>query len=109
MKCRHWDKNEIPSFGLGDEPQCAFNKKGHFVNDNWNCKALRELRSEALNNEQSNNDQTYALFPYDDSGKMVLLSYYKHRGETMGFWIVDNGYCIPGTENEALDWKKVKR
>lgn len=100
MKCRHGKKD-----WTGQDPKCAFDEDGNFLKDNWNCILLDKLRNDA--NEIWSEDNHCAILPY--SGEFIILSYYKHRGRTNGFWILSEDEIRQGTEKEAeeyLGWKE---
>ncbi len=95
--CRHgkktWD---------GDDAHCAFTLEGKFIKDNWNCILLDKLRELGESNEVWSNDEhcTVIGFGAEDS-RFAILSYYKHRGKTDGFWVVNSGVIREGTEADA--------
>jgi hypothetical protein len=98
MECRHWKK--IPE-SFGSKPRCAFDKKGRFNRNNWNCNLVAELR-EYEKRVQIWNDDNY-LTVIRNNGVFVVFSHYKHRGKTDGFWIIDGEKLRRGTEKDAKE------
>ena len=86
----------------GSAPNCAFDERGVFSSDNWNCATMNELRKIAEEREQWNEDQYIAAIPIIGEGTFVVLSWYKHRGRTEGAWFVDGGVMIPLVLEKAI-------
>lgn len=85
----------------GDDPKCAFNENGNFMedfDDNWNCETLNQLRSIAHDNDLAifSNDEWAAVIPY--RGSFIFLQWYKHRGRTHYVHILNNTYDLPTTD-----------
>lgn len=67
----------------GDNPICAFDSKGKFKVNNWNCATMNKLRDIAENNNDvrydcSNEEKTAVL---DIDGGILILNWYKDRGK----------------------------
>ena len=110
MPCFHWGKDKIPEC-LGGEPKCAFTTlKGNFTSKNWNCKLMNDLRTLLEDDRIYSEDESAVLraIPYNDNedeyiGDYVLLTWYKNRGKTDGFWIVMSNIIRKGTEEECKE------
>ena len=103
----------------GDDPKCGFDENGNFLERNWNCATLNDLRDIAEEKKVWCDDNYMAIVSRFDVGHGVL-SWYKHRGQTDDF---RNGYFERGTlhyaqqllgdvepdfsgwENVNLDWE----
>lgn len=98
MICKHWKKK--PSEFI-DEPKCAFNVDGSFNTDNWNCALMNKLRDLAELNEVWNDDDYCSIIPIPDYG-WAILKWYKHRGKTDLFFVLEGGkdICRQGTESD---------
>lgn len=74
--------------------KCAF-PKGMFSPNNWNCETMNKLRDlvgdwdteSKLGVQCYNNDQKIGLYPLNDTGDFLILTWYKRRGRTEGAWI----------------------
>lgn len=131
MKCRHGERT-----WSGSEPECAFDEKGFFVEDNWNCLLITKLRQLCGSYASDENHQGDYFWDEDDStgtffvrdidfdepkenlgrsylhGALVILKWYKSHGQTDAFKIVmglgrDSPYIINGTERDALEIVKL--
>lgn len=102
-RCRHgiriWN---------GDQPRCAFDPDGTFQHDNWSCRLMDRLRSlvSPYNDPEIfprvwSEDQNVGVISFN--GSFAILSWYKERGKTEGFWVVEGSEIRPGTENDAYD------
>lgn len=94
--CKEAYKDGRP-LDYGSDPKCAFDEGGVFTSNNWNCAGLADLRELAEHCEVWCDDQHTALIPIHDTGKFILLSYYKHRGKTEGAWLVNQTQIAPLT------------
>jgi len=104
MKCEHWDK--IPE-NFASAPECAFNEDGSFNPDNWNCFLMNKLREAVGEKEVWSEDQYMTILPFIDDLKFAILTYYKHRGRTEGFWVWEHGRGMrEGTRADAEEWLK---
>lgn len=121
--CWHWDGKPEPT-NFGSNVVCGF-RKGRFKTPNWNCYLMNELREASIDNAVWNEDQNLATFTYPtwllssphvakerkeiykrtyfkDLPEFGILSYYKSRGETMRFWVVNSAWEVrEGTESDA--------
>jgi hypothetical protein len=79
----------------GDSPSCAFDERGVFTSDNWNCATMNKLRALAEDRSVWNEDQYCSIIPFKDEGTYIVLSWYKHRGRTQGAWFVDEDTIAP--------------
>lgn len=86
---KHWQ---------GSDPKCAFDEKGNFTSDNWNCATLSKLREIAEDYDlvQTANETSIATLyvpsldldeitesdNFDAYGGFIVLSWYKNRGNT---------------------------
>lgn len=108
--CRHgkqeWD---------GSPPTCAFRSDGKFNRGNWNCRLMSKLR--ALGDSTSwdgsrpeysprspgvriwDDDNNISVIPLKSA--FAILSFYKDRGRTSGFWMIDDSAIREGTEKDA--------
>jgi len=61
-------------------PKCAFDDKGNFQKDNWNCRTMMKLR-ELTDYHGWNDDESInvVLMP---NGRYLVMTYYKGRGKT---------------------------
>lgn len=66
-----------------EQPQCAF-KSGAFVTDNWHCLTMNALRH--LIEEKGQTiyalDQRLGVYPIDEAGRYLVMTWYKQRGRT---------------------------
>jgi hypothetical protein len=81
----------------GDDPKCGFDENGNFLERNWNCATLNDLRDIAEEKKVWCDDNYMAIVSRFDVGHGVL-SWYKHRGQTDDF---RNGYFERGTLHYA--------
>lgn len=72
---------------------CAFDEAGVFRPDNWMCASLTPIVQRAWDNELTVSDQHSALLLVNL--RMVLLSYYKRRGNVEGAWVVEEHVVRP--------------
>jgi len=91
----------------GSDPQCAF-PNGVFRTVNWSCAGLHRLRDDAEAVEVWNDDQHCAVLPFPDSCDFVVLSYYKHRGNTEGAWLVCDHIMRPLTTQDVRAYLQQK-
>jgi len=120
LLCRHGKR-----MWSGSDPICAFDFKGNFMSENWNCRLLNSVaflvspdndgktykkvkgkwvdakQKHAVFPYQYNDDQYAGLIPIKDSGVFALISRYKIHGRVDGFWILDNNLIREGTEADA--------
>jgi hypothetical protein len=83
-----------------DPPKCAFVRE-NFSDENWNCGTMNALRGLASVCSWSD-DQNAALLPMrDESGRFLLLGWYKNRGRTELARIVGEYDVEPLTLTEA--------
>jgi hypothetical protein len=116
--CRHGKQN-----WNGSPPYCAFNLDGTFRDDNWNCFLINKLRR--FCNQHEDNYSPYGTYWYDNddcagviyvpfgdfigeerepnplAGSIVILNWYKSRGCTDSFRIVQNMAVRNGTEKDV--------
>lgn len=99
MICKHWKK--IPS-NFASQPRCAFNADGSFNSDNWNCALMNKLRDLAEESEVWNEDEYASIIPIPEYGWAILF-WYKHRGKTDVFFVIEIGTdkCRFGTEDDV--------
>jgi hypothetical protein len=104
MKCRHGGK-----IGANwSDRQCAFNEEGKFIKDNWNCALMNQLRVEDENHGEIqykhaySDDQNCLIIPFDN-GKFAIISFYKRRGKTEGFFVMDESIIREGTESDISE------
>jgi len=92
----------------GSDPKCAFDKRGRFKRDNWNCAAMNRLRDSA--------DYNHMRDRYDDNSVCVarlptgwaLLEFYKERGAVDAAWFVGDGKPRPLTLDDLTrTWSEV--
>lgn len=79
----------------GDNPRCAFDAAGKFTKDNWNCATLNVLRTFALSRGLAHRrgDSGFASIPVlDESGTVIVLTWYKSRGCTTDAMIACDGF-----------------
>jgi hypothetical protein len=97
MKCKHWDK--VPH-NFASEPLCAFDEKGKFLKNNWNCQLMNRLRDYAEYDPIWNDDNNLGVLAIDN-GDYVILGWYKSRGRTDLFVIYNGSEFREGTEDDA--------
>ena len=75
----------------GDDPKCAFDENGNFLENNWNCATMNALRDMAEENKVTGYDFTYnmSIIHVEDVG-FAILSWEKSKGKTEDF--VDEFY-----------------
>lgn len=104
MKCRHGGK-------IGEnwaDRECAFDEQGEFLKDNWNCALMNELRIEdevdgkIYYEHMYSDDQHCLVFPFGN-GKFALISFYKSRGKTEGFWVMEESTMRQGIESDVAE------
>ena len=122
MRCRHGDLPENWS-----EPECAFDEEGNFIDDNWNCLLMSKVR--CLCNQWDEHNPGFNLWHEDEymgiiripcivdladefvdsplAGRFAILTWYKSRGATDGFWICDGDEMRLGTEDDANEIVKL--
>ena len=110
---------------------CAFDENGIFTDDNWSCKLMTEVRG--LMNQHTNEEESdfcpYGKCWWDEDqyqgvlyvpywingelvesrlkGKLISISWYKSRGRTDSFMIIDTWKNKLGTEDDALELIKL--
>lgn len=68
----------------GDDPICGFDEEGNFIENNWNCATLNDLRVAAQDNTTHCDDYNVAvLCKYDV--RFGILTWYKSRGRVDDF------------------------
>lgn len=67
----------------GDAPKCGFDENGNFLENNWNCATLNDLRDMGGESVWCD-DQYMKIVSRFDVGHGVL-SWYKSRGATDDF------------------------
>jgi len=114
VPCRHVPEDDP----LKDKRSCGFLEDGTFNPMNWNCELLNKIRllcHPLYRPDFSfwNDDQYLGVVPIYDpeqesflAGSYALLTWYKLRGNTEGFWIFD-GRFREGTEKDALEIVKL--
>ena len=121
MKCRHGEQDWV-----GHRPECAFDEKGNFVEENWNCFLITKLRQlcgsycteiDSGDYFWDDDESTGTFFvkdtEYDETkknygrsylhGLLVILRWYKSRGKTDSFKILKGSHTVNGTERDALE------
>ncbi len=119
LLCRHGEKD-----WNGGDPECAFDEHGKFREDNWNCFLMVKVRclmgqgwfgsrEEGMPGYYWwDEDQNYGVLyirswmhqKETDSylnGAFVLLDWYKSRGATDSFRILQGDIVRQGTEGDA--------
>lgn len=120
FQCRHGKRD-----WMGSDPICAFDSKGTFLSENWNCRLLNRVAflvspdndgktykkvgkdwveakiKQTVYPYQYDDDQYAGLIPIKDTGTFALISRYKIHGRVDGFWILDNNTIRKGTEVDA--------
>ncbi len=121
LLCRHGEKD-----WNGGDPECAFDKEGKFREDNWNCFLMSKVR--CLMGQRwfgSREDTMPGYFWWDEdqnygvlyirswinrkeidsylNGAFVLLDWYKSRGRTESFRILQGDTIRQGTEEDAQE------
>jgi len=108
--CPHGEKD-----WAGADANCAFGEDGFFKHDNWNCFLMNKVRSLCSQWDDSgpginmwHDDSYIGVIPIRDdacesplSGRFAVLTWYKSRGKTDGFWITDGYEMRVGHEGDA--------
>lgn len=76
----------------GDDPKCGFDENGNFLNDNWNCATLNELRRVGHFMLEANQHRVMIL-EKEEVGHGII-TWYKNRAGTEDF---RDGYFNQGT------------
>ena len=119
--CHHLQ--ETPFRILSSPIKCAFDKKGVFSHDNWNCRtliALRLLAQECEDCYYYRDDLATGTIcvipiPYEiDPPQLgfIVLTYYKERGKTDVAIVIDDSGIEPlrlETAEAVLDWYEKRR
>ena len=116
LLCRHGEKD-----WNGADPCCAFDESGKFREGNWNCQLMAEIRhlcspwNEAAPGHYFWSDDQYYGVLYVSSwidrtevdsyllGAFILLDWYKSRGATDSFRILQRNVVREGTEKDAQE------
>lgn len=110
LLCRHGKKD-----WAGADPNCAFGEDGFFKQDNWSCLLMSEVRGlcsqwsdDGSGTNLWHDDSYIGVIPIQDdtyesplSGRFAILTWYKSRGRTDGFWITDGYEMRVGHEGDA--------
>lgn len=78
-----------------------------FYPDNWKCAALDTIRDLARKVEVGNFDQHVAILPWRGeapSWDYLVVSYYKHRGQTEGLWVLSGRTMQPATYGDVEEF-----
>ncbi len=118
--CRHGEKD-----WMGADPCCAFNEDGTFRENNWSCVLMSKVRDlmgqwsdSAYGHCWWDDDQHYGVLYIQSwvhgkevdsylQGTFVLLDWYKSRGKTDSFRILQGDVVREGTEKDALEIVKI--
>lgn len=77
----------------GDDPICAFDDKGNFVKENWNCATLSIIREYAVeNNLDIYDSDNRALMISNGDGLFLGLFWYKRRGKVDKLFNINSSY-----------------
>lgn len=98
----------------GSDPICAFDERGVFKEDNWNCATMNVLRDFAEELGFYHRDDlvtgSIGFLPFEhvtedeDSGGHVVMTWYKNHGSTDSAYVLFLGeQPRPLTEKEALE------
>ena len=91
MTCKLCESRPVPK-NYGSPRKCAFDEKGAFTRDNWNCETINEMRRALLFRYTGEENGSIALFPLIDAPNevngYVVLTYDKNRGTVGGARIV---------------------
>lgn len=75
-------RTDLDSFDE-DKPECAFTS-GTFSTSNWQCLTMNALRH--LIEEKGQTiyaiDQRLGVYPIDEAGRYLVMTWYKQRGRT---------------------------
>lgn len=98
----------------GSDPKCAFNENGLFVQDNWNCATMNQLRiiAEQLDTVRRDDnssgsigtvpmDHDLAPDDFDTFGGYVVMMWYKDRGKTGNAIFMTDEETMPLTIEHA--------
>jgi len=119
LLCQHGKKD-----WSGMDPVCAFDEIGRFRKNNWNCILMSKVRAlmgqwapdkyNAPGNYYWDDDQSYGvlLVPSFDNdsylgGTFVHLEWYKSRGRTDNFRILQGDVIREGTETDAQELTRI--
>ena len=112
--CRHGEKD-----WSGADPCCAFNENGTFREHNWNCFLMNKIRVLMGQQDESapgqcwwDDDQNYGVLYVSTwadgiwgesylKGCFILMDWYKSRGATDSFRILEGDTIRLGTEKDA--------
>lgn len=85
---------------VASEPKCAFNEKGEFVNDNWDCQTLNVFRNDSkCTTTVFSEDQTLLVVALE--GDFIVLGFYKQRGRVETAVVIYGPSSHPLTLREA--------
>ena len=114
LLCRHREKD-----WSGADPECGFNEDGTFRESNWRCWLLSQVRSlmgqydeEAPGQCWWDDDQNYGVLYVSTwadgvwgesylKGCFILMDWYKSRGATDSFRVLEGNIVRLGTEKDA--------
>jgi len=125
LLCRHGKKE-----WRGSDPCCAFDEDGKFRERNWNCRLMSKIRSlmgQWADDEDNvpghywwDEDQNYGVLYIPawlniekkqiDSyllGCFILIDWYKSRGKTDSFRVLEGDKIRQGTEGDALEIARI--
>lgn len=121
LLCRHGKKE-----WKGCDPVCAFDEDGKFRENNWNCHLMNKVRSlmgqwvpdedKAPGNYWWDDDQSYGILFVPSfvkeidsylQGTFILVDWYKSRGKTDSFRILQGDTIREGTEADAQELTKI--
>jgi len=120
LLCRHGKKD-----WSGMDPVCAFDEDGKFRENNWSCRLMSKVRTlmgqwnEATpgNYWWDDDDSHGVLYVTSEVGRKevdsylrgcyVLIDWYKSRGKTDNFRILQGDTIREGTEADALELTRI--
>ena len=84
----------------GDDPRCAFDERGNFTQDNWNCATINKLREltrlacggfDYRDDDSAGTVYVLQIPEIDEAQGYVIMTGYKNRGAIGNALIVFDG------------------
>jgi hypothetical protein len=94
MTCHLCKTRPVPEY-YGSPRRCAFDERGNFTPDNWNCETMNDLHGKSIFHDTNRGDSSIVVITErgapDEQDGHIVLTLYKRRGTVNGARVVGEG------------------